>query len=331
MVRNAMLLAGVLALVAAGYGQTGGKKKSDAGEIEVSFANGSVVRMALLQEKVEIDTAYGKLTVPASDIRRIDFGLHLPEGADKKIESAIKQLASAEYKERESGVRELVALGAYAYPALLQAAKSGEPETAKRAQDALGKIKAKVPAKDLRLGPEDKVVTPRFTIVGRITSASIKAKSEYFGEVELSLTNLRNMRALTDSRETQVAVDAAKYAQPNQWLDTGVTIGNTATLSIIASGEVELLPTQPGKYICGPKGFSGPAAFGGKGGKKGGVARALPGTLLGRIGENGDTFVIGDRYEGAPEREGKLYLQIMSSPYEAASTGSYQVRVSARD
>ncbi len=332
MIRKALFLAGVLVAVASAGPAPTGDKKIEPAEVEMTFANGSLVRLALLPDKIEISTPYGKLLVPVRDIRRIDFGLHLPEGTDQKIEAAIKQLASAEYKEREEAVRALVALGAYAYPALVPAAKSKEPEVARRAQDALAKIRAKVPAKDLRLGADDKVVTPRFTIVGRILTPSLKAKSEYFGDVELSLTKLRHLRILVDSRDTDVVVAAAKYALPNQWLDTGITLDSSATLAVLASGEVDLRPTLPGQYICGPRGYTS-TPFG-KGVKKGGLgvpARAYPGTLLGRIGDNGETFVIGDRFESAPEREGKLYLQIVSSPYDNAVTGSYQVKIAVRD
>src|SRR5262249_37049342 len=160
------------------------------------------VRMTLVSEKIDIVTPYGKLSVPPRDVRRIEFGLHLPEGADKKIETAIKQLSSAEFKEREAAGRELVALGAFAYPALMQAAKSAEQETARRAQDAINKIKTKVPAKDLHLSKDDKIVTPTFTIVGRITTPALKAKTEYFGDVELALANLRQLRFVADSAGT---------------------------------------------------------------------------------------------------------------------------------
>jgi hypothetical protein len=256
MIRNLLFLGiSLAAATSAGHSQTGDKKKSEAGEVEMTFANGSLVRMALVPDKIEISTPYGKLNVPVRDIRRIDFGLHMPEGTDKKIEAALKQLASAEFKEREGGVRELVALGAWAYPTLLQV-KSNDPEVAKRVQDAIAKIKTKVPAKDLRLGEDDKIVTPRFTIVGRIVPTSIKAKTEYFGEVELALTKLRHMRFIGDARESEVVVDAAKHALPNQWLDTGLTLDSSSTLAVMASGEVELRPTLPGTYICGPKGYT---------------------------------------------------------------------------
>jgi len=342
MTRAALFLAGAaLLLASAGHSQTGDKKKSRVGEVEVSFANGSLVRMVLAQDNIEIETQYGKLSVPVRDIRRIDFGLHLPEGADKKIELAIKQLASAEFKERDAAMRELIAHGAHAYPALMQAARKGEPEVVKRAQDAIVKIRSQVPAKELQLGHDDKVMTPKFTIVGRITTPSFKAQTEYFGEVQLSPASLRHVRVLIEPRETEVLVDAAKYAAGTQWMDTGITVDRSANLAILASGELDLRPSLPGNYVCGPRGYARAAGFAAGGKKKGGgpgvaadpfnLGRAYPGTLLGRIGEQGETFVIGDRFDGPPERDGKLYLQIVSSPYDTAVTGTYQVKVSVRD
>jgi hypothetical protein len=334
MIRNILLLVGVLAVgPSIGHAQTSGAKKHESGEVEITFVNGSVVRMTLLPDDIEIKTEFGKLSVPVRQIRRIDFGLHFPEGMEKKVETAINKLASAQYKERETALQELVALGAFAYPALLQAAKGREPETTKRVQEAIARIKAKAPAKDLQRGEDDKIVTPRFTIVGRIITASIKAKSEYFGDSEHTLTKLRSLRVILDSRDTDVAVDAGKYALPDQWLDTGVTVASAANLAISASGEVDLRPSLPGNYISGPRGYTRIVAAGGFVGKKkaGMDGRAYPGTLLGRIGASGETFVIGDRFEGAPERDGKLYVQIMSSPYDTSSVGTYQVKISVRE
>jgi hypothetical protein len=340
MIRLLMIMIVTAVAGATGYAQTGGKIDNP-GEVEILFANGSLVRMTMIQEKIDILTPYGKLNVPLKDIRRIEFGLHVPEGMDKKVDAAIKQLASADFKEREAAVRELVTLGVYAYPALLQAAKSAELEVAKRATDAVARIRAKVPAKELRLGEEDRVVTRTFTIVGHIVTPALKARTEYFGEAQLSLAQLRTLRVLVESKDADVAVDAAKYAVANEWLETNVTVDGNSVLTIAATGQVDLLPRQPGMVVCGPQGYGAgaPGAFGGPGGfagpgkkvgKGGMAARAYSGVLLGRIGENGDIFVIGERYEGAPERDGKLYLHINPSQYDAASTGAYQVRISTR-
>ena len=60
-----------------------------------------------------------------------------------------------------------------------------------------------------------------------------------------------------------------------------------------------------------------------------GTFLAGPGVLVGRVGEDGTPFIIGERYTGRPTRSGRLYLHIGPSPWNNASTGSYRVRVAS--
>jgi hypothetical protein len=337
MIRLLLFIIATSVALSAGHADTSIAKDDD-GEVEVRFANGSLVRMTLVQDKIDIETLYGKLSVPLRDIRRIEFGLHVPEGMDKKVDAAIKQLGSGEYKGREGAVRELTVLGVYAYPAVLKAAKSADLEVAKRATDILARIRARVPATELRLGEDDRVVTGKFTIVGRIVTPTIKARTEYFGDTRLSLHQLRHFRALALAKDAEVTIDAANFASANQWLETGISVDTASALLITATGQVELAPQQPGTYICGPLGYGprpagGPGGgLGGFGGKKGGAGflRVYPGMLMGRIGENGNVFPIGDRFEGAAG-DGKLYLHINPSTYDTASSGAYRVRISIKN
>src|SRR5262245_17782162 len=111
MIRNALLIIIAWALFAAGANaQSKSPKKDTTGEVELTFANGSVLRMSLVADELEIITEYGPLTVPVREIRRIDFGLHLSEEMDKKIKDAIHKLASADAKERDEATRDLVSL-----------------------------------------------------------------------------------------------------------------------------------------------------------------------------------------------------------------------------
>src|ERR1035438_5002785 len=68
---------------------------------EVRFGDGSNVRMTLLQENLEVQTKYGKLLIPVSEIRRVEFGLHVPPEVNQQITQSIKRLASDVYKERD--------------------------------------------------------------------------------------------------------------------------------------------------------------------------------------------------------------------------------------
>src|SRR5947209_4086833 len=80
--------------------QTLGDKKPEEGndKAEVRFTDDSIVRMSILQDKLDIVTKYGKLTVPIADIIKIDFGVHVPPDLEKKISQAIQDLGSENFK-----------------------------------------------------------------------------------------------------------------------------------------------------------------------------------------------------------------------------------------
>jgi hypothetical protein len=291
-------------------------------EGEVHFADGSVIRSVLMQDSIDVMTKYGKLTVPVGDIRRIDFGVHLSEGVRQRVEEAIKNLASDTYRERQEAVKQLIGLGALAYPAVHIASGSSDPEVAKRAHGALKTIREKVPAEHLRTKVDDFILTAEFPITGRIVSPSIKVRTTYFGDVELRLSELRTLRFSGGSGEMDIVVDAAKYGSaPDQWMDTGFKVDEHSRLVITAAGTVDLWPQTPGQYTATPKGYGQPGP-----GKAGRFSSAA---LVGRIGENGAPFLIGDRYEGTPGQEGLLFIHIVPSPWNNASTGTYQVKITA--
>src|SRR5205823_5095659 len=112
-----------LLVLGAGLSRADDEKKpaTKSNEVEVRFGDGSKVRMLLLQETIEIETRYGKLHVPAADIRGIEMGVHLPEGMEEKILKALRRLNSPSFKERDVAVNELVEIGVHAYPALVTA------------------------------------------------------------------------------------------------------------------------------------------------------------------------------------------------------------------
>ena len=314
------------------------------GEVEVHFLNGSKVRMIIQSEKLEINTIYGKVAVPIQDVQAIEFGLHFPDGAVAKIDLAIKNLGNGDYREREKAAKALLDLGPYSYSAVLKATRAKEGEIASRAKEIVQKLQAKHAKKDLRTTTDDKVVTPTHTIVGRIMTTTVKTKADYFGELEHKLANMRTLRAIVGpGLDLDLSLDAGKYANPSQWLETSYQVDGRSMIVIAAKGQIDYWPQQPGGYICGPNGMQGGGRFGGGPGGGGGFvvkgAKVLGpiqpniygGTLLGKVGEDGEPFVIGDRYEGRPETEGKLYLHIGPSPYNCPSAGAYDVKISRKN
>jgi hypothetical protein len=285
---------------------------------EVRFGDGSNVRMTLLQDTIEVQTKYGKLAIPISDIRKVEFGLHVPPDVHLQINQSIKRLASDVYKERDSATRELVQVGHFAFPSLQKATKSSDQEVSYRAAGIIKQIAEKTSPELLKLREEDVIHTSEFTIIGKIIAPTLKAHSPHFGEVALKLSELRTLQVRLHGGKNELVVDAGRHGSAlDQWCDTGMTVDASQRLVITVDGQVDLWPQGPGQYLAFPKGYN----TAGKGGQ------FMAGALIGRIGENGKAFYIGERFDGTATEEGRLYVQIVPSPWNNASTGQYRVRI----
>lgn len=309
------ILAGLLGITSLVSAQPA---KEAANSAEIRFADGSVVRMGLLQDSLEVMTKYGKLTIPVREIRKIEMGLHLPPGLDQQIDQNIRLLSSQVFKQREEASRELVQAGHWALAALQKASRSGDPEVSSRAGSLIKKIQEKLSPEHLKQKDEDTLHTVEFPVVGRILSPVLKAYSPLFGQQDLKLSDLRTIQIRGTRGDREIVVEAAKYGSASdQWMDTGIMVDPSLRLLITSDGQVDLWPQTPGQYMAPPRGYNTP----GRGGQ------FMAGALVGRVGENGRVFLIGERYEGNPSEEGKIYLHIIPSPWNNASGGSFRVRI----
>ncbi len=167
-------------------------------DVKAVFHDGTTIHKAVLQDAIEITTKYGKLTIPAADIRRIEFGLHSDNDAAKKIEDLVKALGSEDFAARETASKDLVKLGAVAVAPLEQAAKSPDKEIATRAKTALDTIRASVPADRLHLKEDDVVTTHDCVITGKISGTVLKAQTENFGELQFKMAQLAMIQSSLD-------------------------------------------------------------------------------------------------------------------------------------
>jgi hypothetical protein len=314
----AACLAALIALTAAAQDKPTEAPRPGPAEVTARLDDGTVIRKAVLRDGVVVVTRFGKLAVPAAEIRRIEFGFRLPDDIARQVEAAVKQLSSDEYKQREAAGKRLVALGARAWPALQAASRSPDKEVATRAKAALERIRKEVPAEQLSLPEQDVVYTRDCVLAGRVEGEALKARSESLGELSLRLTELRSLHSGAVDR-TEVAVEAAQFGNgTGKWADSGVTVEAGVGLAVTASGRVDLMPAQAGQHVSGPAGYPAQGSSGHQ-----------AGTLLGRIGEDGPVFVVGQHYEGRSGKGGKLYLYVVPLAGGNGSTGAYQVKVSS--
>ena len=201
---------------------------------------------------------------------------------------------------------------------LLKHAKTTDPEAIQRVAGLLKRLESKYPQELLQRRETDLVHTAEFPIVGRVLAPAFKATSAHFGDLSLKLADLRTL-TFRGPDQTELTIDAAKHGSaPDQWLDTGINLDADVRLLINADGQVDLWPQGSGQYMTTPKGYT----TAGKG------STFMAGALVGRVGDHGKQFLIGERYDGAPGEEGRLYLHIVPSPWNNASTGSYRARIS---
>lgn len=185
---------------------TQAKTTSGVTRVEVLLSDGSKMKMELIEKQIELETPYGKLLVPVSDIQRIEFGLHIPGDMEKQIETAIADLGHSQYQRREAATLALLKLGEKAYPALLKAEKGKDPEIGLRVGKVLEKIRNVIPQKLLEIPANDVVQTKDSKITGRIKMESLKVNTLAFGEQQIKLTYLRilSSQPSSDGKETEV-------------------------------------------------------------------------------------------------------------------------------
>ncbi len=172
-------------------------KKTDkaAGALEIRFTDGSLLKLRLRDEKLEVKTPYGKLAVPVADIQRIEFATRIAEDDARKITAAVSRLGKDDFEMRKTAIEELSRFGVRAYPALVTAAQSDDPEVRKRAEELMEKIRAVVPEADLEVRKHDLIYLENWKILGNIEATTFKANTAQFGEVTVKLADIRSLKA----------------------------------------------------------------------------------------------------------------------------------------
>jgi len=294
--------------------------------VQIRFHNGSVIQPATLLDPVEIETKFGKVVVPPGEIRKIDFGFRLSDEDAKKLDKAMADLGSDKFALRDAATKTLMSLGRLAYPAVLAASKGADLETGKRLEIVLKDIRTRVPADRLQIRRTDIVKTSDSSVSGQIVNTVLRVKSDLFGEVKVPLWHLRDAQTLLPGGAINIALDANKYGNKANWMMTDFDVSQGHRLEIVVSGEINL---DPGGMLGNvnltrnirPDGT--PQLQSGEG--------HLPGQVVGKIGSDGPTFLVGSRYSQVAQREGKLYLRCVTIEHanNIRADGSYQVKISS--
>ncbi len=178
-------------------------------EVEVKCTDGSILRVRVLDEKLELATRYGTLQVPTAEVRRIEFAHRCPPAEAEKIALAISRLGHPDYRIREQATEELQGYRERAYPFLLRALKNSQPEVNRRLEEIVRHIQSQVPAAQLENREYDVVVTADSKIVGRLTATALRVQTAQFGEQMLRLSDMHLLSVGSSAAEAVAEAPAA--------------------------------------------------------------------------------------------------------------------------
>lgn len=219
------------------------KTAAPASDVEVRYIDDSVMKLKVLDDKLEVWTKHGTIHVAVADVRKIEFGSRTPPEVAEKVALAISNLGHPDYAARERASTELRGYRERAYSALLKATKHADPEVGRRADEGVKYLYGKVPAGLLEPREFDIVHTEDSKITGKLVTHSLRVSTFQFGDQQLKLADMRSLKSLTGNvvdDSTPAAVAPANLtAYQNQ-------IGKDLTFSVTGQH-----PTGQGSSVWG--------------------------------------------------------------------------------
>jgi hypothetical protein len=306
-----------------GEGDPGGDPGASADSLPVfHFHDQSKVAGLPDFASLPVETSYGVLLIPRSEIVQVRFARRLPPELEERIARLVAELASEDFDTRKRAADLLKEIGAPAARLVERALKSENETVRKLAEDVIKEIRAESGKGGARLegalpalaGADDEVVTLRMTLKGRVAQEEFLIRSRY-GELRVTSAALSGIVFQGRAREAVKEAVEASFQPPASWKKTKLEIEKGDRFRITATGQISV---DNYSVMSGPEGVQGyPNSF------QGFPALAL----VGKVGKNGTPFVVGSSYKGKATHAGALHLSVVSFMWNpGGAQGAYQVK-----
>jgi hypothetical protein len=296
--------------------------------------DGSILAGKISVPDLTMETAYGTLKVPVDQIQAFAPGIKSHPEFESKLNAAIKDLSAEAFGDREKAQEAILKMGPELKKEVERQLKGAESEKQMRLQKILEEFEGNDTDDDAtpttgaaatsQWTQDDVIITPTFTIVGKIATPSFNVASPY-GTLQVKLSDVR--RAWREGAEPEeirkaVAVQGNAAAQ-HQWVSSTVHVNKGDQVSITASGQIQMTP------------FGGNMQSGPDGGPNFGMQppENIPGgTLIARIssgGAKGEIMKVGSKHSFTANKTGLLEFSI-AMPGDFGGNqfpGEYQVKV----
>ena len=276
------------------------------GTMRFHLLDGTIITGRLADESLRVSTEFGDLVVPVTAIHSIAPGLVSHPRLAQRIDSLIDQLADPSAEARDQAQEQLLSYGAGLLPELQRYARDENAERRIRIATIIEEIYANQ-SNDLEFeeGPSvsllrlDSIVTEQFTVAGQIQHESFSVESS-FGILTVQTQDIMAaLRVTARGPEVRRMIEVAGTDMTcRQYKNTGIRVQRGDRVIINAQGQITMTPWGGG-VVSGPDGLPQNGMYNG----------TIPlGALAGRIGENGQEFLVGSRNSFVAQQTGTLHL-----------------------
>jgi hypothetical protein len=303
-------------------------------EFKLSLRDGSVISGTSQINSVELLTAYGKLVFPMKNVTSITFGIQPDKANKEKFRKMLNELNNPSETDRKKAYNDITTAGIGAIPVfeelLVDSAYVPSTYNEFTGENALSELKSKYNIND-SFTDDDVITIDNLYKMGGICSVkSVSLKTE-FGTLEVPKDKIKNIDVFyqgDSQNELSYILQASKHISGNTaggWLKTNIYVKAGQRIIMTATGEIVLASLSNGKYK--PDGAVAAANYDYD--SEYSYASTYPtyGNVIFKIGENGQMLKAGSNYKGSATTSGFIYISIYETVYNAANTGSYNVKV----
>jgi len=293
------------------------KEEIDPRIIRLHLSDGSVISGKLKITALEIDTRFGRLSVPIEQIRYIKPGLDSRPKLREQVSGWLEQIASSNVEERKAASAQLTKLGPMVLQLLTELKHDASAVRAAEARAIIERIQENldremIDASDLTT--QDVVATSAFTITGKIVPKSFALDSD-FGDLNMALADV--MKADRDTGEPEEERKSLSVSQDNfvtrTMKSSGLRVTKGDRITIKASGQLSM--TRWGNAVATPEGASNTGWYI--------SGKMYNGALCMRIGSSGQITKVGSNLSVTATESGILHLGIAMNPRYASDSYQY--------
>jgi hypothetical protein len=302
--------------------------------VTVTMKNDDVISGKTPLAKILVKTPYGDLNIPAERIMSLSLGLAADHSKDAEVLTNLKKLQSAATDDATT-FNTLLGMGPAILSAVKQYAESPDYKVSEKesytVEDLLDELYKKA---GLNYGePVNDIVTydGANTVEGSVVFPDMVLQSNY-GTLNIKRDMIKSIEiaVLDDGSlgDNTFKVKANTHITGNEygkgWLNTGVKVKSGDPFTITASGKIVLQSLSGGVY--GPDGY----LSGTKDAAYTDDMETKYGSLVYKIGENGEQQNAGSKWTGMANDEGTIYLSVYETVYDKNNTGFYIVKVAKK-